>query len=349
MEKCADRIGMPLRAKSIGRYSIYILFLICCVALYALYRRRGIEGFQVEMASFVHSRGILQSCDVHPTNPSSSTSELAIDVSSIKEGSTVYICSSAIKALTAILDTIPHRFVLVTGDSDESIPDTVFSTHEEFLRCIESDKILHWFTQNCTGSHPKLTAIPIGLDYHTLAAGPMGWGPQQTSTEQEAELLQVRSAAPPLSERKLLCYATFHFNKQAGRRYTYDREDAIQGIPKDLVFYEPKEIPRLETWNRQAEYAFVVSPHGNGLDCHRTWEALCLGCIAVVKKSPIDPIYEGLPVLIVDGWADVTVELLAETLETFKGRTPHYKQLTLEYWMGKIRSKSSLTPVDGAQ
>jgi hypothetical protein len=339
---------MPLRAKNLGRYSIYILFLLCCVALYALYRRREVAGFQMQMPTLVHSRGILASCDIHPTDPSSSTSDLRIDVSSIKEGSTVYICSSAIKALAAILDTIPHRFVLVTGDSDESVPDTVFSTHQEFLRCIESDKILHWFTQNCTGSHPKLTAIPIGLDYHTLAAGSMGWGPQQTPTEQEAELLQVRAAAPPLSERKPLSYATFHFNKQAGRRYTYDREDAIQGIPKALIFYEPKEIPRLESWKHQAEYAFVVSPHGNGLDCHRTWEALSLGCIPIVKKSPVDAIYEGLPVLIVGEWTDVTQELLSETLEKFKGSAPDYKQLTLDYWMEKIRSKSSLTDIDGA-
>jgi hypothetical protein len=347
MEKCAYTVGMRSTAKTIGKYSIYILFLLCCLALYAVYSSREVAGFQGQMPTLVHSRGILASCDIHPTDPSSSTSDLRIDVSGIKEGSTVYICSAAIKGLVAILDTIPHRFVLVTGDSDESIPDTVFSTHEEFLRCIESDKILHWFTQNCTGSHPKLTAIPIGLDYHTLAAGAMGWGPQQPPTEQERELLQVRSAAPLLSERKLLCYATFHFNKQVGRRYTYDREDAIQGIPKDLVVYEPKEIPRLDTWKHQAEHAFVVSPHGNGLDCHRTWEALSLGCIPIVKKSPVDAIYEGLPVLIVGEWTDVTQELLSETLEKFKGQAPDYKQLTLDYWMDKIRSKSSLTDIDG--
>jgi hypothetical protein len=32
-------------------------------------------------------------------------------------------------------------------------------------------------------------------------------------------------------------------------------------------------------------YAFVASPYGGGPDCHRTWEALILGCIPIVKSS----------------------------------------------------------------
>lgn len=348
MEKCADRIGMRVRAKNIGRYSIYILFLLCCVALYIVYRSREISGFQVAMPTFVHSRGILNSCDIHSAHPQSSTYELHIDIASIKEGSTVYICNTAMRNLLSVLDSIPHRFVLVTGDSDESIPDTVFPNRDDFIKCIESDKIIHWFSQNCTAQHPKLTAIPIGLDYHTLAVGPMGWGSQQTPYEQEEELLRIRDAAPPFSERKPLCYSTFHFNKQPGRRYTYDREDAMRDIPKDLIFYEPSEIPRLESWKHQTEYAFVASPHGNGLDCHRTWEALCLGCIPVVKTSAINVLYEGLPVLIVQEWSDITSELLDGTIQRFKTQQFDYNRLNLQYWMELIRSKSSSVSIDEA-
>ena len=42
---------------------------------------------------------------------------------------------------------------------------------------------------------------------------------------------------------------------------------------------------RLITWNKQKDFAFVLCPHGGGLDCHRNWEALCLGCIPIVKTS----------------------------------------------------------------
>lgn len=346
MEKCAEGIGMAGRAKTIGRYSIYILFFLCCAALYVLYIRREISGFQDSMPTLVHSRGILASCDLHSANPSSSTSDLGIDISLIKEGSTVYICSSAIRTLISVLDSIPHRFTLVSGDSDETIPDTVFSTNDDFIKFIESNKIIHWFTQNCAAQHPKLTAIPIGLDYHTLSAGAMEWGPQQSGLEQEHELLEIRDAAPPFSQRKMICYSNFHFNKQSNRRYTYDREDAISDIPQDLIFYEPTQLPRLDSWKHQTEYAFVVSPHGNGLDCHRTWEALCLGCIVIVKTSPIDILYDDLPVLIVQNWVDITTDLLDNTIQQFKTKQFDYNRLTLAHWMKLIRSKSSSLELD---
>jgi hypothetical protein len=77
------------------------------------------------------------------------------------------------------------------------------------------------------------------------------------------------------------------------------------------------------------KYKYVISPHGNGLDCHRTWEALVLGCIPILKTSPLDPLFEGLPVLIVKEWSDITQELL----DTFKGNNSQIQKLELSYWI----------------
>ncbi len=66
---------------------------------------------------------------------------------------------------------------------------------------------------------------------------------------------------------------------------------------------------------RQSEYAFVISPHGNGVDCHRTWEALALGCVPIVRTSPLDALYEGLPVLIVSNWCEVTADFLRRHID----------------------------------
>ena len=54
-----------------------------------------------------------------------------------------------------------------------------------------------------------------------------------------------------------------------------------------------------------SKYTFVVSPFGHGFDCIRTFEALCLGCIVIMKKSFLDIIYQDLPVLLVDEWSDI--------------------------------------------
>jgi hypothetical protein len=93
----------------------------------------------------------------------------------------------------------------------------------------------------------------------------------------------------------------------------------------------------LETLQNQSQYAFVISPHGNGLDCHRTWEALVLGCIPIVKTSPLDSLFEDLPVWIVREWSDVTEENMRGIVEAYKNTQFNYDKLQLTYWMRLIR------------
>ena len=84
-------------------------------------------------------------------------------------------------------------------------------------------------------------------------------------------------------------------------------------------------------------YTFVLSPFGNGMDCHRTWEALCLGCIPILKAPNFRIMFENLPVLIVDNWSEVNNELLLKTIDEFKQRTFNYEKLSLKYWINKIK------------
>lgn len=35
-------------------------------------------------------------------------------------------------------------------------------------------------------------------------------------------------------------------------------------------------------------FGFVASPVGHGLDTHRTWEALHMGCIVLTQSTPLD-------------------------------------------------------------
>lgn len=79
-------------------------------------------------------------------------------------------------------------------------------------------------------------------------------------------------------------------------------------------------------------YAFVISPWGNGLDCHRTWEVLCLGSIPVVKTSGLDRLFDDLPVWIINDWNEVTHENMVKKIEEFKSKTFNYEKLTLAYW-----------------
>jgi hypothetical protein len=85
----------------------------------------------------------------------------------------------------------------------------------------------------------------------------------------------------------------------------------------------------------------VISPHGNALDCYRTWEALLMGCIPIVKRSPIDYLYADLPVAIVDEWSQITALNLQRWLERFGAafdRLPLRQTLSSQFWQARIRN-----------
>jgi hypothetical protein len=289
---------------------------------------------------YVSSRGILKSCDIHSATPISSIRQMInYNWDKLCPGSSVYVCTSAVGQMALNLAQIPCPIVLVSGDADEDAPTNIFASERDFLNFIESPKILHWFAQNAVAQHPKLSLIPIGLDYHTMAQGVTAWGPQIAPAEQEGRLMEIARQALPLPQRLLKAHANFHFLMTT--KYGSDRMRAKELIRPTLVDYEPQRVDRRTTWENQAKYAFVISPHGNGLDCHRTWEALCLGCIPIVRTSPLDRLFEGLPVYIVQDWSEVTEENLKKVLADFSQRTFDLNRLTLSYWISQINAKKS--------
>jgi hypothetical protein len=322
--------------RNLKKYKGYIILftiIILCILIWNYYTIAPLtidrnDTNNENSMIYVSSRGILKSCDIIPSVLISSSKDTYIDYSKIREDSVVYITGSAIPQFAKNLHLINCKFILVSGDCDESVPDMIFETDSDFKKFIESDKIIRWFSQNAVKEHLKLTKIPIGMDYHM----------KDDAQEQENILLECKSFAPEIKDRKIKCYSNFHFNKPINSKFSYDREDAIKKIDKDLVFYEPVKVERRQSWINQTEYAFVVSPHGNGLDCHRTWEALILGCIPIVKTSPIDSLFDELPVLIVNDWSDVTRENLLATITAFSMRQFNYEKLHLSYWINLIRT-----------
>lgn len=287
-----------------------------------------------DICKYVSSRGIMKSCTSYQHAIRSSNPYIQEDIlKNVKYGDTVYICTTAIPMFVqCFLPRLQKHIVLVSGDADESIP---YVHIPSCIAILKSPYILRWFAQNCLTKHQKMVHLPIGLDYHTMSSSDSDWGKKQAPIEQEHAIQLVAKNALPFHERKRKCYSTFHFALNRG-----DRKEAYDSIPKELVMYEPSFVSRADSHIHQIEYAFVVSPFGGGPDCHRTWEALILGCIPIVKSSNMDPLFEGLPVLLVKSWKDVTQELLDTTIDTFKGKEYNYEKLTLNYWKKQMDIKT---------
>ena len=288
---------------------------------------------------YVGSRGILKTSDCHSTNPRSSIRFVRNQsFDNLKDGASIYICSNALQDF--VLNHLPRiktRFVLVSGDADNPVPTGALS-RDTFERLYNNEMLIVWYSQNLVFSpkqFPKLRHLPIGLDYHTLSEGAHAWGPMSSPIQQETLLKAIANNSRPFWERNPSAYTTFHFELGRG-----GRREAFEKIPRSLVYYEPNNVVRMASWRNQSKYAFVVSPPGEGLDCHRTWEALCLGCIPILISSPLDDLFEDLPVLIVSSWSDISQNLLDKTILEYKNRAFNMEKLKLSYWTDKMLSMS---------
>jgi hypothetical protein len=317
---------------------IIISIIIIILIAYLVISYNSTETFIINKnedetkCNYVSSRGLLKSCDIYSSNPISSIKQLKkYDFSKVFENCVIYICTSAIPKFVKMLDKINVRFILVTGDADESCPTDILS-NETFIKFIENNKIIKWYAQNCVIEHPKLFKLPIGLDYHSKVGGHY-----KQPIENEKMMINIKNKSKPFYEREIKCYSNFHFTISS-TKYGDDRRDAINKIPNELMYYEPTRVNRNTSFENQIKYAFVISPHGIGLDCHRTWEALCVGNIPIVKTSALDSLYDELPILIVKEWSDINIDLLEKTINEFKNKRFNYDKLLLKYWVEKIKS-----------
>lgn len=79
-----------------------------------------------------------------------------------------------------------------------------------------------------------------------------------------------------------------------------------------------------------SDYKFVISPEGNGIDCHRHYEALIAGCIPIVENHPgIAEKYRGCPVLFTDDYSEITEEYLAAKYAEMVVQTYDFSRLFL--------------------
>ena len=84
------------------------------------------------------------------------------------------------------------------------------------------------------------------------------------------------------------------------------------------------------------DYKFVISPEGNGIDCHRTYEALIAGCIPIVENNPdIKEKYRGCPILYTYDYSEINTDYLNMTYEKMLNTEYDFSPLFLSYYSGE--------------
>lgn len=231
----------------------------------------------------------------------------------VKQGDTIFVKSDYINNFYEnIHPKIPSDYILITHNSDHSAS----SVCRELL---EEDRLIAWFAQNAYEvSHPKLIPIPIGLENRYNVNG----DPNRVD-------MAIKKIPDP-EKRNIFIYMNFNIATCPEER------KEVFSLLNDIshVVSTPKAYPAfLKDLSRSM---FVLSPRGNGYDCHRTWEALLMGAIPIVKTSSMDPLFKNLPVLIVNEFKELDIEFLQKKYHEIRSKPFDKRKLTMDYWIQLI-------------
>jgi glycosyltransferase involved in cell wall biosynthesis len=85
-------------------------------------------------------------------------------------------------------------------------------------------------------------------------------------------------------------------------------------------------------------YKFVISPEGNGVDCHRHYEALIAGCIPILERNPLaEEKYRNCPILWTSDYSEITPEYLDAKYEEMTAQVYDFSSLFLGYYSDAIQ------------
>ncbi len=190
---------------------------------------------------------------------------------------------------------------------------------EEYLAYLDDEKIIAWFgIHPCKATHPKFCPLPLGVIQ------------EPNNYKKRKQLHTFFTNVRQESVKEHLLYMNFADLNKPVRKYVRSL------FAKKSYCKRGARQPFFDYLKEMATCKFTLSPQGLGPDCYRTWEALLVGSIPIVTQSQLDPLFEGLPVLIVDRWDDVTQELLEEKYKEITSKSYDLSRLYMEYWIAKI-------------
>lgn len=249
----------------------------------------------------------------------------SFDPTIIKKADIVFVSQPEIHNF---LDTIHHKinqpYVLIVHNGDKSFDQEV---------CAKIDrKIIHCFAQDVTYEHPKVTPIPIGLANKYYFINGLTW------------LFDKIRSKIKLSNIEKAPRILFSFSVETNRIERQPALDVLNNI--DIADTPHKFLQPIRYTKLASKYMFVASPPGNAIESNRTWEALYVGTIPIVKDFVAMRHFSsiGLPIWIITDWNElngITEEQLAEKYSSLMSKA-NTNPLHMDYWIEQIENVRTL-------
>ncbi len=219
-----------------------------------------------------------------------------------------------------------YRDIFVTHNSDYPITDEMLNI---------GPKHKYWFAQNKECKKDSVLPIPIGLEnMRTRDSHASNFGEYASVVPSALQKAQIIERIGSFHTQKAgLVYMNFNINT-----YPQERKKVWDMFSDSTWVNKASSLALEQFYFELASHKFVISPRGNGLDCHRTWEALYLKTIPIVKRSPGMSYFEDLPIYFVDSWKEVTEQSLNSFYENMLKTKYDLGKIKISWWHDKIKN-----------
>ena len=128
-------------------------------------------------------------------------------------------------------------------------------------------------------------------------------------------------------------YSDTNRRSKSNNRSTIIRTLSSNGIQNTILHSS-------EYFTSLPKYKFVISPEGNGVDCHRHYEALMAGCIPVVEESEhIRRVYGNCPILYTTDYSEITADYLMKKYDEMIDKTYDFSRLFISSYSSEERTE----------
>ena len=253
-----------------------------------------------------------------------------------------------IKSFNIINQNKNKNFVLITYGSYISPP-------QQFIDNVPPN-IIKWYTVNLEKDHEKMFAIPLGIAKPIWENGQIKSCIIDNRSEEKKNLLYINHniRTDERTNRPGIRKAIYDkFKNEEGKWFTIKDFGkggcSVYGHEEDLDINVTERGDRIyndgekKISNNQKDFIkemsshkFVISPPGMGWETMRTWEALYCKTIPIIQKCKANEVFEGLPVLYVNNYKDISENMLNSVFEEFTNKKWDLSKMFFPHWKEKI-------------
>lgn len=142
---------------------------------------------------------------------------------------------------------------------------------------------------------------------------------------------KMRECQIGMHEHTVLCAFSPKTDKRRRGHTMLNREIFLKTLESNSI--SNKVLSPSEYFTNLPTYKFVISPEGNGIDCHRHYEALMAGCIPIIEYNPIIVSkYGNAPILWTRDYSEINEEYLLAQYEKMLDMKWDFSHLLSNYW-----------------